>query len=509
MAHVTTSWHAALDQTCAKGELPHDHSSGAKSEVTPDPGDLEDLLDLVGAKITEVRDDSGADSGHTVGTAAEAKHSVDNLASGVRLGRRQGCATASESKDADDNRPAEVRAAFKIDADSAARSNAVSDHRRRGPRQVVPPRLLSQENVTMDQAVGIRRLLFNDTKRVLPDSWRRQGFFFSRASALGYGLIQSAGGPCGVLASVQAFVLRELLFPTEASPVSDYRNPTPIEQARALVSSLARIIFTASGSSGHCFVFLPSKSACLSRSSSYSPDGVTEKLQCWELAAESCSSLELFIGEHLRHFSDPFGCGAVLLLFSCIMTRGLANVKMDMDEGFVGEVRTLLDRHAYMAQEGVNLLLVGKAVTNVFDGDRKLSDEGSSGDVVTLCGIPQRGTVGFLTLLESYNYLEVGRHYKEPEVPVWVVFSESHYSVLFGLDLELSQSAEGGRSRDIFYWDGLAKQREEIMLTVLSEHDEELPDQNDPHALIPPLDLVCRTKWRGAMVDWNGAEEIL
>jgi hypothetical protein len=45
-----------------------------------------------------------------------------------------------------------------------------------------------------------------------------------------------------------------------------------------------------------------------------------------------------------------------------------------MDEGFAGEVRTLLDRHHYMSQEGVNLLLCGRAVSNVFDGVRVLED---------------------------------------------------------------------------------------------------------------------------------------
>ena len=36
-----------------------------------------------------------------------------------------------------------------------------------------------------------------------------------------------------------------------------------------------------------------------------------------------------------------------------------------------------------------------------------------------------------------------------------------------------------------------------------------LPDVNDEHELIPPLDLVLRTKWAGCLVDWNGSEPIL
>jgi hypothetical protein len=41
---------------------------------------------------------------------------------------------------------------------------------------------------------------------------------------------------------------------------------------------------------------------------------------------------------------------------------------------------------------------------------------------------------GFLTLMEAFEYLQVGSHLKHPSRPVWVVCSESHYSVLFSAD---------------------------------------------------------------------------
>lgn len=37
-----------------------------------------------------------------------------------------------------------------------------------------------------------------------------------------------------------------------------------------------------------------------------------------------------------------------------------------------------------------------------------------------------------LTLFENYGNVQCGAHFKEPRLPVWVVCSESHYSVLFG-----------------------------------------------------------------------------
>lgn len=76
------------------------------------------------------------------------------------------------------------------------------------------------------------------------------------------------------------------------------------------------------------------------------------------------------------------------------------------------------------SQELVNLLLLGRAHSNVFDGDcvipEKIDNSGSreivgcqstgdggGGDRVVLRGAPGRGRVGFLTLFEAHEYVEV------------------------------------------------------------------------------------------------------
>lgn len=100
-------------------------------------------------------------------------------------------------------------------------------------------------------------------------------------------------------------------------------------------------------------------------------------------------------------------------------------------------------------QEIVNLLLCGQAVPNVFDG---IMDIGGG---MALKGIPGQVEVGFLTLLESLNYCKVGQHLKCPRLPIWVVGSESHYTVLFALDRGVQEEdgaveAEERRVRQAF-----------------------------------------------------------
>jgi Domain of unknown function (DUF4205) len=68
-------------------------------------------------------------------------------------------------------------------------------------------------------------------------------------------------------------------------------------------------------------------------------------------------------------------------------------------------------------------------VSNVFDHTLR-----PSGDLICR-GIQKRPTIGYLTLLESMRYLQVGGYYKRPLFPIWVIGSTSHFTVLFGDDI--------------------------------------------------------------------------
>jgi hypothetical protein len=102
---------------------------------------------------------------------------------------------------------------------------------------------------------------------------------------------------------------------------------------------------------------------------------------------------------------------------------------------------SLVGMHGYCTQEMVNLLLTGKASSNVFDGEKKLDD-------LVLKGIYKQTVVGYLTTLEKFANLEVGKWMKEPQFPVWVLYMESHFTVMFALD----KSAILKDSFDIFLY---------------------------------------------------------
>ena len=191
------------------------------------------------------------------------------------------------------------------------------------------------------------------------------------------------------------------------------------------------------------------------------------------------------------------------------MVVGLRETRDDM-ASVLGETPQMMGRHDYASQELVNLLLVGGAFSQVFDGEKCLEGQ-SKEDFVLLRGIPKRSRIGFLTLFEHYGYVQVGNRLKSPLVPIWVVCSESHYSVLFS-DVNRRGEKDDNDGVHLFFYDELANQDETIHLTVnlnAGIKDEFKHGEDDEEDLIPPLDRCIRTKWRGASVDWNGTEAIL
>lgn len=70
--------------------------------------------------------------------------------------------------------------------------------------------------------------------------------------------------------------------------------------------------------------------------------------------------------------------------------------------------KALLTEHGYASQELINVILVGRASSNVIDGERDL------GDNFILRGIHKQGEIGFLTLFEAYGYFQVGSYLKNP-----------------------------------------------------------------------------------------------
>ncbi|XP_033127189.1 probable ubiquitin carboxyl-terminal hydrolase MINDY-4 isoform X2 [Anneissia japonica] len=352
--------------------------------------------------------------------------------------------------------------------------------------------------ITLKQAMEIKNLIFGTSQSAFNDEWRAQGFGFSNTSHLEYGIVQHKGGPCGVLASVQACMIRQLLFGEGklASPAS--LQPLTSERSHCLAGGLADIFWRA-GSRKSATVCLSSGRPVFTAGARYKSDNLTETLNLNSFS--SYEDLYNFLKANIGAFEGQNSPGVILSLYSVIFSRTVDKIIVDMDE----PTNKLMGAHGYCTQEMVNLYLAGEAVSNVFNDIMELDSGGS--EKMLLKGLSGRSDVGLLSLFEHYKSCEVGRYYKTPKYPIWVVCSESHFSVLFCIKKELVSDWRVERRFDLYYYDGLARQDEEIRLTIdTTQVNPTLPSEDD---LVPPLELCIRTKWPDAVVSWNGSEPIL
>ena len=94
----------------------------------------------------------------------------------------------------------------------------------------------------------------------------------------------------------------------------------------------------------------------------------------------------------------------------------------------------------------------------MFDNDITL---GSGSDITLLKGIKAPSEIGLLSLFEHYKSCNVGSHLKSPTFPIWLVCSESHFTVLW-------RQAESDDTRvlELCYYDGLAGKHNHISLCM-------------------------------------------
>ncbi|KAJ0976574.1 hypothetical protein J5N97_012048 [Dioscorea zingiberensis] len=331
-------------------------------------------------------------------------------------------------------------------------------------------KVLSGEELSPEMANQLFTMVFGSgvSKGILAQ-WSNQGIRFSSDPDTCLGLVQHEGGPCGVLATLQAFVLKYLIFfpqdlghvsPNKAShslgqrgvlqssraATDNFAYITDERKSRALVLSMVEILF-ACGNKKRAVV------STLSVFSDHIKDGfegglknemIAKALEGFSLESSSDLQKVLRVGTYTsqaaafdRLMADlpvfESRMGAMLFLISALLSRGLESIQADRDDPSLPLV-TAPFGHA--SQEIVNLLLCGQAVPNVFDGRMDL------GGGMSLKGIPTGVEIGFLTLLESLNFCKVGQYLKCPKWPIWVVGSESHYTVLFALNTSVQEENE-------------------------------------------------------------------
>ncbi|XP_059198070.1 probable ubiquitin carboxyl-terminal hydrolase MINDY-4 isoform X2 [Centropristis striata] len=249
--------------------------------------------------------------------------------------------------------------------------------------------------IDIHTAIDLKAVLLGSSLNCFSIEWRNQSFTFSETHDLRYGIVQKKGGPCGVLASVQAFVLKKLLFENiESSNTGLQRlRPSNTTRRKCLVLALAEILWRA-GEEKQATIAINSGRNHFTPTGQYKSEGVLEKITCFTV--DNIKDLQLLLEQHIDQF-EIGGLGCILLTISAVLSRSIEKVRDDMDV----PTTTLIGAHGYCTQELVNLLLCGRAVSNVFDDDMEL--DSGNGNMTLLKGVKGHCDVGLLSLFEHYN----------------------------------------------------------------------------------------------------------
>lgn len=280
-------------------------------------------------------------------------------------------------------------------------------------------------------------------------------------------------GPCSVIATVQAYLLKHLLL--EVPATHQFKDLTEEKCKKILIKAICNILLNSKEQRTFRIVLLDKlddvekaldaaeleasendDAERMETSMSHEPSGESgvsvprvdngeelspqlfhERLVIQDF--ETKEEIEKFYSDNFTLLSNRYG--VLLHLYSVIFTKGIENVLneiSDTDEPLIHS------SFGYGSQSLINLMLTGRAVQHVFNNEQDIGG-------MKLKGIDRQSDIGFITLMEQLRYCTVGSFYKNPKHPIWVMASETHLTVLFSNEKSLvSPETPAEHARRVF-----------------------------------------------------------
>ncbi|XP_063634171.1 inactive ubiquitin carboxyl-terminal hydrolase MINDY-4B isoform X3 [Cydia splendana] len=357
------------------------------------------------------------------------------------------------------------------------------------------PCVVGGNPITEELAVELRVTTFGTASCPPRVEWVRSPLVMRAPDQpLAYGLAAPRNGTRSLLAGLQAHVIKWLLFDSRpltkdnksAEPPETYLRPSEERQEEALWRACSEVIWRCAGGmtppqtgQPKAVVALPSDMTYVQHSSTYYQDGVTEKFKIDE------------------------GCGALLLLYAAVLSRGCENVKKDLD----GKLTYLVSSHVEGSLNVVTLLLTGRATPYLHNGVVYIGDEDHY--AMPQFGVLSRSPVGLLVFYgnednakNNANQQHPGSRLKTPAMPIWVTSCSGHYGVMFNTNRELLRNYHAERRFDVHYYTTGGCH---VLLNVDTRAHDDLagPMRNDDISATP-LEKLIHTKWQDAKITWTG-----
>ncbi|XP_063372730.1 inactive ubiquitin carboxyl-terminal hydrolase MINDY-4B isoform X3 [Cydia amplana] len=359
------------------------------------------------------------------------------------------------------------------------------------------PCVVGGNPITEELAVELRVTTFGTASCPPRVEWVRSPIVMRAPDQhLAYGLAAPRNGTRSLLAGLQAHVIKWLLFDSRpltkdnksADPPETYLRPSEERQEEALWRACSEVIWRCAGGmtppqtgQPKAVVALPSDMTYVQHSSTYYQDGVTEKFKIEE------------------------GCGALLLLYAAVLSRGCDNVKKDLD----GKLTYLVSSHVEGSLNVVTLLLTGRATPYLHNGVVYIGDEDHY--AMPQFGVLSRSPVGLLVYYgnednakNNANQQHPGSRLKTPAMPIWVTSCSGHYGVMFNTNRELLRNYHAERRFDVHYYTTGGCH---VLLNVDTRaHDDIAGPMRNDDISATPLEKLIHTKWQDAKITWTGPD---
>ncbi|XP_063546708.1 inactive ubiquitin carboxyl-terminal hydrolase MINDY-4B isoform X2 [Cydia strobilella] len=379
------------------------------------------------------------------------------------------------------------------------------------------PCVVGGNPITEELAVELRVTTFGTASCPPRVEWVRSPIIMRAPDQpLAYGLAAPRNGTRSLLAGLQAHVIKWLLFDSRpltkdnksADPPETYLRPSEERQEEALWRACSEVIWRCAGGmtpqqagQPKAVVALPSDITYVQHSSTYYQDGVTEKLHLFEFT--NLEDVQIFMKRYLYLFKIEEGCGALLLLYAAVLSRGCENVKKDLD----GKLTYLVSSHVEGSLNVVTLLLTGRSTPYLHNGVVYIGDEDHY--AMPQFGVLSRSPVGLLVFYgnednakNNANQQYPGSRLKTPAMPIWVTSCSGHYGVMFNTNRELLRNYHAERRFDVHYYTSGGCH---VLLSVDTRaHDDIAGPMRNDDISATPLEKLIYTKWQDAKISWTG-----
>ena len=218
-------------------------------------------------------------------------------------------------------------------SDSTAASTGQSSHTSSSTNTMEPMQVESQFvpanepplTMSMELFTSLQTVMYKGGNATSEDMlrWYDQGFNFCNEPY--FGLRQGNGGPCGILAAVQAELLSELLFGNDGQRNAVLPEADQVDVQSLLSKAMCNIVHRASHGGKIIIVYIPESLWQLSMEQ-WEPSLISTTY--YSNKEEACRALNT----SNMHTLFRSGMGCIAFLASLICTRGVDYLKEDMDD---------------------------------------------------------------------------------------------------------------------------------------------------------------------------------